>query len=241
MNKHLKLASITLILGISPSLSHALSTVSKTQSLDSIRSTALHFIESELDSANNLSKDTNISINSMDTRLRLNQCETELEAFWPASSKKSGRITVGVRCPGKKPWSIYVPARIDIYKHVLVANRILPRNTTLTKSDLKLSKVNITDIRQDYISSKNQLIGYRTKRHLKVGDILSSNSIAAPMLIKRGEKVTIMAESKGMQVIMSGTAMHNGTKGETVKVRNTSSNRVIEGTVIAKSKIKVVL
>jgi flagella basal body P-ring formation protein FlgA len=40
---------------------------------------------------------------------------------------------------------------------------------------------------------------------------------------------------------MEATALEDGLFGDSVKVKNTSSSRVIDGTVIAKNKVKVEL
>jgi len=76
------------------------------------------------------------------------------------------------------------------------------------------------------------LIGKQLKRRLPQNRIVKANYVKAQTLVKRGEIVNIVAKNSGYSVKMSGTAMSSGAKGERIQVKNLSSQRVIEGTVI---------
>jgi flagella basal body P-ring formation protein FlgA len=50
-------------------------------------------------------------------------------------------------------------------------------------------------------------------------------------LVCKGDEVSIVAKSGSMMIKTSGTAIENGAKGETIKVKNDSSNRVVKGVI----------
>jgi flagella basal body P-ring formation protein FlgA len=56
--------------------------------------------------------------------------------------------------------------------------------------------------------------------------------IDLPLIIKRGQTVTLRAERPGFTVNMKGLALRKGRKGDRIKVENSNSNRVLYGTVV---------
>jgi flagella basal body P-ring formation protein FlgA len=58
-------------------------------------------------------------------------------------------------------------------------------------------------------------------------------------LVRRGQKVVILAKIEGLRVKMQGIALQDGSQGMTIKVKNKSSRRIIEGTVIRPGTIMV--
>jgi flagella basal body P-ring formation protein FlgA len=76
-------------------------------------------------------------------------------------------------------------------------------------------------------------------RSVTAGMLLSTAMLKPAILIKRGEKVIISAESSSLQVKMEGLALQAGAKGELIEVKNLSSRQVIEAEVIAPGLVRV--
>ena len=79
------------------------------------------------------------------------------------------------------------------------------------------------------------------KLTLKPGAVLSPGQLRRPPAVKRGSQVTILGRAGGIEVRMSGKALSDGARGQRIKVRNSSSSRQIEGTVIARGTVEVTL
>ncbi len=205
------------------------------QSLQSIRDVVSKFVDAE----HAHSKSISLSTSQLDNRLRLQRCSRKLEAFWSPGARPIGNTTVGVKCNGDKPWKIYVPVYIEAREKVWVANRHLTRGETLVASDASSQNLNISAHHRGYITDINKFIGYELKRSIKKGGILTPRSLEAPKLVKRGEKVILLAATNGVEIRMSGTALSDGSEGISIKVRNLSSRRIIEGIVIAPGIVKV--
>jgi flagellar basal body P-ring formation protein FlgA len=58
-------------------------------------------------------------------------------------------------------------------------------------------------------------------------------------LIRRGEPVTLLYEASGMRLTMRGRALANASAGQTVRVTNLSSNRVVEAIAEAEGVARV--
>ncbi|MDC9727989.1 MAG: flagellar basal body P-ring formation chaperone FlgA, partial [Methyloprofundus sp.] len=84
-----------------------------------------------------------------------------------------------------------------------------------------------------------QVKGSISARHLQAGSILRPAQLITQKLVKKGDKVTILAKSKSFKIHMSGHALMDGRLGDTIRVKNSKSKRIIEGTVIRSGVISV--
>ncbi len=228
MNKKTDLNRIYVVLlaGLMPTLTEAV----EYQSLDSLRSAAKEFVSDQYMNENNKSN-IEIVAGRLDPRLRLVKCKEILETSNTSSSGKNGRYTVNIKCNGVKPWSLFVPVQVKEFKNIVVLNNALPRNTPLSQSDLRVERHDINRLNSGYFSNLNEVVGKTLKKSLNTGFILTPNFVESSMLIKRGQKVTLLAQTGGITVKMAGKAMSNGIAGGRIKVKNINSNKVIEGTV----------
>ena len=175
---------------------------------------------------------TEIQMGKLDHRLKLAQCSTPLISSKAPGSKFSGKTTVHVKCIGDTPWTVFINANISLYSNVVHTSEPLDKGHILTKADLALTEVNLSQLRYGYFSDTKSLIGKQLKRRMQQNKIIRVNYVKAPTLVKRGELVSIVAENTGYSVKMSGKALANGGKGDRIQVKNISSKRIVEGTVM---------
>jgi flagella basal body P-ring formation protein FlgA len=74
---------------------------------------------------------------------------------------------------------------------------------------------------------------------VKAGMVLTPALLKPQLLIKRGEKVTILADTGAVQVRMEGKALMDGARGQVIRVRNLSSKREVEAAVVAPGIVQV--
>lgn len=182
-----------------------------------------------------------VEAGELDRRLQLSRCEIPLEAFMPVGGRLAGRTTVGIRCDGAKPWSIYIPVTIALYQPVLVAARPLSRGAHLTADDLQLVEQDVSSLTTGYLTDPEEAEGKVLKRMVTAGTPLTPSIVQAPRLIRRGERVTLLAETGGLQVRVAGKALADGAVGERVRVQNLSSRRIVEGEVVSPGVVKISL
>ncbi|VAW53078.1 hypothetical protein MNBD_GAMMA06-1943 [hydrothermal vent metagenome] len=180
-----------------------------------------------------------ITIGKLDPRLKLKKCNTKLRSFLPKGSRAMGKATVGIKCTGKKTWSLHVPVSISVYGKVLVASRQLQKGSVITASDVKLTKNNLANLSYGYFEELNNGIGMKLKRHISAGTILTPAMLKKPRIITRGQKVTIMAQSGNMLVRMKGKALGNGAIGDRIKVMNIKSRKKLEGIITLAGEVKI--
>jgi flagella basal body P-ring formation protein FlgA len=125
---------------------------------------------------------------------------------------------------------------------VVVAATDLPRGALLTEKDLSLEELDITALHRGYMEEITDAIGKKLKRNLQRGQVLTPHQVATPLAVKRGNRVTIIASTPGaFEIRMQGQAMDNGAAGDRIKVKNTSSKRVVEATIRSPGIVEVAL
>jgi len=215
---------LLVVIGLFSAVAHATAPTSNTpqyQSLASLHEAARGFLQLQIPPESGTSQE--IHLGRLDSRLRLGFCETGLQAFVPAGSRLQGKLTVGVQCPGEKPWTVYIPANIRVFGDVLTTSRPISRGDTITRADI---------IAED-------IIGKLAVRSLPAGTPLTPRMLKARLLVQRGDDVTILANTGFLQVRSKGKALQNAALGERITVRNTRSKRIIEGIAIKAGTVQV--
>jgi len=182
--------------------------------------------------------DAQINIRPVDKRLRLTRCQRNFEFFF-AQEKYLGNTSVGVRCPDNKPWTIYVPVSISAYDDIWVMKENLDRGSIISLDHIIKERRDLSRYPQGFLTNANEIIGMAAKRRLRSGLVLRSVLLEKPKIIKRGDTVTILAKSKGLEVRMTGKALMNGANGQRIRVRNILTRKIIHGVVTANGLIRV--
>ena len=182
-----------------------------------------------------------VEAGKLDRRLRLARCERPLVARWAAGSAHVGRVTVEVRCEGARPWRLYVPSKVSVMHPVVVAARPLARGQRLGPGDLRVERRDLAVVGEDAVRDPARIRGYVLTRPLGTGRVLETRLLEAPRLVDRGQRVRLVAEGAGIHISMTGVAMEAGALGETVRVRNPASRRVVDAVVTGPGKVSLLV
>jgi len=164
-----------------------------------------------------------------------------LSILRPSNERVAGRVSVPVKVfvDGNPSGKIFLSGWVDRYVNVVCAGRFLPRNTILGAGDLRWVRINISKAPKNLITDVEQAIGKRLKQSLKEGQPLRSNMIAVPPVIKRGDRVKIVAQRGGLKVETVGIAKGSGALGEQIKVMNITSRKTVVGRIKDASTVRV--
>ncbi|MBL8251744.1 MAG: flagellar basal body P-ring formation protein FlgA [Candidatus Competibacter sp.] len=206
------------------------------QALDAIQQRAHAFLA---DHHRQRTEAPQIQMRALDPRLRLPKCGTPLEAFFPSGAKAFGNTSVGVRCPGSRPWTVYQSVNVRVYEPVLVASRSLPKGTVLGPADLKAERRDLSALAGGYETAPDNLLGKQLRQPLSAGTAISPQAVKVLPLIRQGETVTLLMRQGGMEVRSSGVALSDAESGQRLRVRNEASKRVVEGTATANREVEV--
>lgn len=222
--------SLWLLLFFSPTLP-----ATPTQSLQAIQDSVNSFVQSSLQPDGQYQ----ITAAQIDSRLQLPACEQNLDVFAQSGEIKPGRNTLAIRCHGLKAWTIYSTVLVREFKNVLIAGKQLDRNEVIGQEHLSTETREISTLQQGYLSDPDEIINRQATRFIAAGSVLYRMHYAEPTLIKRGERVNIQSGRPGLLITSSGEALMDGIKGQQIRVKNISSNRVIQATVTNPSVVTV--
>lgn len=177
----------------------------------------------------------------INSRLRLAVCSAPLTASLPYETGRKTRITAEVRCDGRESWKLYVPVQVEIWEQVLVAAGPLQRGQLLGPDDIRLAERTMASQARGYLLDPAHAVGYRLKRPLSEGDVITPAVLVAPPLIAQGQRVTLQARTGPLMVQMGGVALEDGLLGEIIAVENRESGRKVEGVVRSGKTVEVLL
>lgn len=180
-------------------------------------------------------------VQPLDVRLRLAACTQPLQVEHHPRERMGGRITFKVECNGVGGWSVRIPANLQLFDHVVVAATSIPMGTQLTGKELTEQEMDVALQYRGYYRDINEVRGFVTRRPIPAGQVLSPITVNPANLVNKGETVAILAEAPGITIRSLGVAMMDGAMGDVIQVKNTKSNKVVEGRISAPGQIKVAL
>lgn len=180
-------------------------------------------------------------IAGLDPRLALQPCPAPLRLEAQQQAQFGGRLNVQVSCPAGNRWMIYVPVELAVYRPVVVAMMPLARGQNIGAGDVGLKEFNVARVNGQYLTSLDAAVGMAPRRNIGQDSILLADQLDPPLLIKRGDAVMISAEGDAISVKMPGVALTDGRRGEQIRIKNTSSSRVVQARVVAPGQAHIVM
>ncbi|MGH8175211.1 MAG: flagellar basal body P-ring formation chaperone FlgA [Steroidobacter sp.] len=210
--------------------------IANTQPLDSIQAAAEEFVRSHLPAG---ASKHHVSASRLDPRLRLHACNAPLEAFSQNPGAAGARMTIGVRCSTANPWTLYVPVSVEVEVSVLVLRRALARRARVAPIDVEPQVRRLPGSAANFISDVASLQGHRLKRALPAGTAITVDVLAPDVLVRRGQRVTLIAAQGPVEIRAQGEALTEGAASERVRVQNVTSLKVVEGVVESGNIVRV--
>jgi flagella basal body P-ring formation protein FlgA len=134
---------------------------------------------------------------------------------------------------------IWATVAIEILSPVVVTRKPLGRYKPIGEDDIELKTMDVSDLPDDVITDPEAVLGMRTIRAIGAQVPLRADSVELPLLVKRGDLVVIIAESKGLKITTRGQVKKKGRLGEQIPVVNLDSNKVLYARVIDANTVKV--
>ncbi|MCR9256855.1 MAG: flagellar basal body P-ring formation chaperone FlgA [Alphaproteobacteria bacterium] len=158
-------------------------------------------------------------------------------------STRDGRLAATVRIEAENGQDF--TARVMGRVHPLVTMPVLVRSVLpgdiIKTSDLGWMEKRAQQVIRTAVSDPADIVGMKAKRALTPGTPILHSDIKPNMLVERRDLVTLVVNSPVMRLTAKGVATEPGALGDVIRIRNTVSNRVIEGRVIAAGVVEVMV
>jgi flagella basal body P-ring formation protein FlgA len=157
--------------------------------------------------------------------------------------RRTRRFTAIVAAPAGDPTAKRVRVTGQAHRMVEVpvpARRILA-GEVIADGDIKYVPMRADRVQNNVVVAAEDVIGKTARRgSLREGQPIRANMIRRPLLVKKGNLVTMIIHVPNMTLTAKGKALEDGSDGDTIRVSNTQSNTVVETVVIGSQRVSVV-
>jgi flagella basal body P-ring formation protein FlgA len=134
---------------------------------------------------------------------------------------------------------VLVNTEIAVFTDVVFSKDPIRRNTRITEDELYTKKMDLADLPRDAITNYMDAVGMRAKRNIAPNSVIRHDYIEIPPMIKKGDVVSIIAESNDLRITTMGIAKEKGNHGSRIMVENLSSKKEIYAYIINSKTVKV--
>jgi len=176
-----------------------------------------------------------ISVAHLDPRIIIKPCSIPLTANIPEKNN-ARNVNVKISCDESISWKVYLSAKVEITKAILIARSTISKGDKLDESNVELAYIAINKIRGDRSTDTKTIFGAKAKKRIAQGRAISKRSIC---LVCKGDVVTIIASSKSFSIKTQGVALSSGNINEQIRVKNTRSNKIITPRIKAVNQVVI--
>lgn len=140
--------------------------------------------------------------------------------------------TVTIAVDGRTAAQVNLLFAVKYYQQVVVAAGVIEARELLTADRLRYERVDTGRLAVGYITDINKAVGLAARRQISPGTVMNQSLLVKPVLIKRGNVVTILARKGTIEVSAPGQALQDGVEGQLIKIQNLNSRKIIVAKVL---------
>lgn len=122
---------------------------------------------------------------------------------------------------------------------VPVPTRRIAEGEVVSRDDLEWIEIKASHQRRKYMTDADAIIGKAPRRALLPGRPIGVGAVRAPIIIRKGSLAMVTLRTRNMLLSAKVRAVEDGAKGDTIRVVNTRSKKVIEGIVSGPGRITI--
>ena len=121
---------------------------------------------------------------------------------------------------------------------VVVPAHDIARGDTIGENDLTYATVDGAALMSGVPTRMEEVKGMQARRMLAAGQPFRGEDVRRPLVITKGQTVTMEFTAPGVQLTAMGRAMSEGGVGDTVTVQNPASYRMVSAIVTAPGTVR---
>lgn len=123
--------------------------------------------------------------------------------------------------------------------NVPVLNLKLAGKTPITEDKIGYIEQAKNKLASNTIMDANEIIGKTLKHEIPENRPIRTTDLEKQIVVSRGNNVNIIYKTPVMRIQASGVAMDSGAKGDSIRVRNSSSNKIIQAQIESNDTVTV--
>jgi len=137
------------------------------------------------------------------------------------------------------PMTFPIDAQVTRPPMVLVAATSLSRGTIIGPADVEMRPATSMEHPTDAIESLEEAIGKETEKAIPSGKILQRTMVRSPLLVRRGELLTVHVRTSGIRIRTTARARDDGALGDLVTVESTLDRKTYFARVAGAQEVEV--
>jgi flagella basal body P-ring formation protein FlgA len=152
-----------------------------------------------------------------------------------------GRFTanLSVTADGMDPIPIKLNGAVSDVIELPVTVVRLPAGAIPGPDDVRMARIHVATVHTEVARDPAMVIGMQLKLQLQAGVPIPVAALMQPTQISRGDPVRMQLQVGGLSLTGQGVALESGAEGERIRVRNVSSQAVIEAEVVRAGVVRV--
>ncbi|MGR3321956.1 MAG: flagellar basal body P-ring formation chaperone FlgA [Pseudooceanicola sp.] len=159
-----------------------------------------------------------------------------LSAFW--MDRETGRFLANAVTGSGDVRRIQGLAMVTVNVPV-PARRMMP-GEILRDADIRMVELPLHRVGAFTITAPDKLLGMEVRRMLAQGRQVMTHSVTAPIVIDRGDRVSIVFDDGGLVLTAPGRALDDAHAGQELRIVNTVSNRTLRATAVEDGIVEVI-
>ena len=167
--------------------------------------------------------------------------DVQHEMQYLPQSRPSGTLPVNIffSIDGALVKRVMATVNVVLMKEVPVTKHPIARYQLIQRDDVMMQTMDMTDLPANTVLSFEDIEGQRARRNIGPQTVLRTDQFEFPPVVKRGDRVIILAESSGLRITTIGEIQNSAKVGERVRVVNLDSNKTLLARVIDDRTVQV--
>ena len=138
-----------------------------------------------------------------------------------------------------RPAALQITATVSLPPSIVVLKQALSRGTVLQEDDLELLPLPSGGREGEYFTTLEEAIGLETTQAVAAGQALAAAMVRPPLLVRRGEAITVYVRARGVRVRTVARARGDGAEGETITVESMTDRKTYLARVTGVQEVEV--
>jgi flagella basal body P-ring formation protein FlgA len=121
---------------------------------------------------------------------------------------------------------------------IVVPSHDIARGETIGEGDLAFTSVDGSALMSGVPTKMDEVRGMQTRRMLAAGQPFRADDVRHPIVVVKGQTITMQFTAPGVELTAMGRAMSEGGVGDTVTIQNPVSYRMIAAIVVAPGTVR---
>lgn len=148
-------------------------------------------------------------------------------------------ISLEVKVDGRHFDTVRASFQVQVMGRVVVARNVINVGNVIAADDVELRSMDLASLPEGAVTKLSDVVGRMSNWTLRPGSVLAQGMAVTAPMVSKNAAVTIHYQGERVELTMSGVALKDGQKDDSIPVRNTDTGKVLEAVVVDRGNVMV--